>query len=111
VNNDDHPEESNGEAREVDNDSGSEMMHAKNEVDMEIVIVKIKEHDPEFDFEKEQPTIYKENVYYFRLAKNVEEEKEYDAYNIEAYLIINSKTLYCIDLDSYTWAFNPVPIN
>lgn len=33
--------------------------------------------------------IYKETVYYYKLAKNNEEEKEFDAENIEGYLVIN----------------------
>ncbi len=33
--------------------------------------------------------MYKETVYYYQLAKNIEEEKDFDAENIETYLVIN----------------------
>jgi hypothetical protein len=55
--------------------------------------------------------IYKETVYYYKLAKNNEEEKEFDAENIEAYLVINTKYLYCLNLADYSWLCDPVPIN
>ena len=71
----------------------------------------IAEHDPTFDREQQQSTMYKETVFYFQLAKNNEEEKEFDALNIETYLVINSKYLYCVNLEEYTWLFEPVPIS
>ena len=49
-------------------------------------------------------------MYYFRLAKNLDEEKEYDAMNIEAYIVINPRFLFCIELETYSWACEPVPI-
>ena len=87
------------------------MVHAVLEVDIEQVMEMIVQHDPTFNRDQQQSMVYKETVYYYQLAKNIEEEKEFDAENIEAYLVINQKYLYCVNLADYSWLRDPVPIN
>ncbi len=86
------------------------MIKVVNEVDQVKVFDKIKEHDPGFDQEGETGQIYKDNVYYFKVAKNVEEEKEFDVDNILSYLVMSPRYLYCINIDTYEWVFEPVNV-
>lgn len=71
----------------------------------------MKSHDAKFESEAESAMMFKERVFYFKLAKNLEEEKEFDAMNVEAYLMITPRYLYCIDLDTYQWLVEPVPLS
>lgn len=41
---------------------------------------------------------------------NEDEEKDYDALNLETYLVLTPRYLYCVDLDSLEWLFDPIPI-
>ena len=86
------------------------MVHARQEVDLQQVVALISGHDQSFNWDMQQACIYKETVYYYQLAKNNEEEKEFDARNIEIYLVINSRYIYCINIEEYIWACEPVPI-
>lgn len=104
VDNDDDDDSGNSDS------NGTDIEAVANVVDIERVYEKISEHDEKFDKESESGQIYKENVYYYRLAKNLEEEKEFGAINVESYLIMNSRYLYCIDLDTYNWALQPLPV-
>lgn len=79
-------------------------------MDMETIMAQIKGHDPDFNRE-DKTKVYKEIVYYFKPAMNEKEEKEYDALNLETYIILTERYIYCVDLDNLEWLFDPIPIS
>lgn len=40
---------------------------------------------------------------------NEKEEVAFDAISIETYVVLTKKYLYCIDIDSLEWLFDPIP--
>lgn len=38
------------------------------------------------------------------------EEKDFDALNIETYLVMTARYIYCLDVDNLEWLFDPIPI-
>ena len=86
------------------------MVNAYNDIDIDQIYEKVQSHDPKFDRDRESGQTYKERIYYFKLARNLEEEKEFDAMNINAYILFNPRYLYCIELETYSWVCEPIPI-
>jgi len=65
-------------------------------------------HDRQFK-KDDGSKMYKEIVHYFKPAMNPGEEDEYDAVQIETYLVLTPRYLYCVDLENLEWLFDPVP--
>lgn len=82
-----------------------------NDVDHEVVMVKIRAHDPDLErFGEGTQHMYRDVVQYFCPAMNLAEETEYDAVSTETYLILTKRNLYCVDLDTLEWLFDPIPV-
>ena len=71
--------------------------------------MQIKGHDSEFNRD-DRSRIYKEVVFFFKPAMNEREERSYDALNLETYIILTPRYLYCVDLDTLEWLFDPILI-
>jgi hypothetical protein len=80
-----------------------------NEVDMEVILAQIKGHDPDFNRE-DSARLYRGVIFYFKPAMSLKEEKDYDALNLETYLLLTERYIYCVDLDCLEWLFDPIPI-
>lgn len=81
-----------------------------NDLDMETILAQIKGHDSEFDRD-DKTRVYKEIAFYFKPAMNEKEEKDYDALNLETYIILTERFIYCIDIENLEWLFDPIPIS
>ena len=49
-------------------------------------------------------------MFYFKPAMSLKEERDYDALNLETYLLMTPRYLYCVNLDSLEWLFDPIPV-
>ena len=78
-------------------------------MDMETILAQIKAYDPDFNRD-DKTKIHKEIVFYFKPAMSEKEEKEYDALNLETYVILTERYIYCVDLDNLEWLFDPISI-
>ncbi len=79
------------------------------DIDHEMIMAQIKGHDPKFD-PNDRAKLYKEIVYFFKPAMNAQEEEDYDAIEVETYVVLTQRFFYCVDLENLEWLFDPVPV-
>jgi hypothetical protein len=79
------------------------------DIDIETMMKHIASHDPKFDL-NDKSKVYREAVSFLKPAMSEKEERDYDALNIEIYLIVSERYIYMVDIDSLEWIFDHIPI-